>query len=789
MINIVSKDKDSVYILSRDKDGNRTQTEEHLRPYYYIKDQNGSYKSLFGDNLKKEIITDYARYKTTKEMRGNDIFEGDIRYTKRVLIDKFKTPLEEVFLRCCYIDIETNSCLDTENVPEPITCISNFDNEKRVFLTFVWRNDLKEERKEESVLIQRDRKDTSVFKHIIYTFNSESEMLKKWISFVRSLDFDIFQGWNILGFDFLYIINRSRKLGVFIDDISFKKRKISFSRNDINIPGRYLFDTFKAYKYSQFKELDSYSLQNVAKEVLQDEKVEIEDFTAVWKTDIDKLIERCRKDVELVWKIDEKTDLLSFFDTIRREVGCEWNDLWGTNSIEDIIFLREAKRMGIVLPSKKHLKKPDKNTGGVVYYPEKGLHKNVIVLDLKSLYPSIITAFGISPETLSETGDVKVSTKFGDYRFDNTKQGICSNVVESLLKKRVQYKNEMLKYKQDSIEHKTYWSKQEVIKRFANKVYGWIANNYSRLHSIECARSITGIGAECTNFSTEQVKKISEGKFKVIYGDTDSIFIKLPDKWDKVECSLEGELLAEKINKTYINFLKEHLYLIGERHLNKNTAFKIEYECLFSEVFFRSKEGGKVSKKRYAANKWIVDSEGKWEHKLEIKGFETIRSDSSAIEKKVMKDIYSRLLNGCKRTEISEVVTQIKKDVVRGKYKLDEIAIRRGTNITLDRTDMYILAARYGEKHLGASWDDYAKLKVLLLRTMPKGMKFPPKTSRGNYAIAYDNEFNLYDKAKKEDWLRCIDWQSMFERLFDKKINLIEESMGWSRDGTKQITL
>jgi len=743
---------------------------------------NGEHTGLFGDKLKR--VETKASHEVEKAREGYEgTHESDIRFINRVLIDKFDT-IPEVPLRVHYMDIETNESLDVLTTPEPIICISVFDNFLGVYNTFVWRDDqsfIKEIHDELGNLGEPPS-----FRHNKFYFNNEKEMLTKWIEFTIKTDPDIFAGYNLLGFDWIYIINRCQRLGLKLDSIAHANKTIQFKMrepwNDVIIPGRYVFDILRAYKESKFKELDDNSLNSVAKAELQDEKIEVEDFTNVWKTDLPKLIERCRKDVELCMKIDKKSGLLDYYDTMRREVGCRWEDLWNTTFFHDITFLREAKLQGVKLPRNPH-SETEKTKGGLVHSPPPGLHKNIIVLDLKSLYPYIIQTFNISPECIDPLGgDISINTHWGIYRFSLEKPGLCSIVVKKLLKKRVYYKSEMKQFPQDSPEHKSLWWKQEAVKRMANKVYGALGNSHFRLYKIECARAITSIGQEINKFSCEQVKKFND-KLNVIYGDTDSIFVKCPDEWDKDECAANGLLLSFFITGSYQEFVDKHF----TGTTPPKSLFEIDFQCVYTEMFFRASSGEKVAKKRYFANKWSKNSKGEWEFKYEVKGFETIRSDSAVIEKDTFNEINKLILKGTTYNEVKSILLNVKNKCIKGEVSLDDVSIRRGVDLTKE-PDVYTYAAKYGNAHLGCKFKNNTKIKMLYMNYVPNS-PLPPQ--KGDKAIAFQHIGQLEKVAPLKDWYRAINWNKMFERLFDTKMHLIEKSMGWdetSKQG-KQMTL
>jgi len=682
MLNIVQTGGDEVTIISRDSEGKRTLQKIKSTPYFYAPHPNGENISLFGQRLKKievRVSGDVGR----EREKYIDTHESDILFVNRILIDKFdEIPI--VPIRHHYMDIEVDNSLDILTAPKPIICISVFDTFLNCYNTFAWRED--QDNKKQEV-----KDETTQHKHKIWFFNNEKDMILKYISFVKATDPDIFHGWNLLGYDWIYFINRCKVLNISLRPLAFFEKEVSFKIrddwNDVNIPGRYVFDTYRAYKLSVSKELEDNTLNAVARKVLGKEKVDIDNFSEVWRADLKKLINRCKVDVEICRQIDEVKGLFDYYDETRRTLKARWEDIWNTTKSHDILFLRKAKARGVRLPKNPHSKRDTMN-GGFVHDVTPGLYKNVIVLDAQSLYPFIIKTFNISPETIAEDGDIEIP---GICRFKSSPLGIAAEVVDDLLNLRESYKREMRKYSKDTPLYKKYYWKQYVTKILCNKTFGYLGANHARLFKIQCARAITEWGKLLNKWSARKAVEFSPF-VKVVYGDTDSIFIKCPDDWTIDQCDSFGKEMAQKITESYQNFVNS--FYKGTSQPPKS-LFNLQYEDkVYEAIFFRSTTNNKGARKRYYGLLNFKNNEGKWEKKTDVTGFEIIRSDSATIEKETMDKVYETLMQFKGRDEVHTIINTTKNELKQGKYSPDMFALRTGKNMETGK-DVYIHAAEW----------------------------------------------------------------------------------------------
>ena len=742
MINIFQKSGNTVTVIGRNKEGKRTMEEISIVPYYYIKNDKGKYKDLYGNKLKK--IECKSSWEIRSKVKFIESYEADVQLCDRILIDKIPN-IEKQPLHIMHFDIETLDDSDPETVLVPITCICCYDNFSKKKTGFVWRKDLKEEK-----IVEGDK--------TVFYFNTEEDMLKKFIKYVCHFDFDLLTGWYVGGFDIPYIVNRCLKLGInelhnlsMYGDVKIKKSYVG--DYFIKMNGRYVFDLLKGYRRLTNHQLDSYKLDAVGFIETGEGKVEHkENFKELWQN-IPKLLKYCFKDVMLCVLIDEQRNIINFHDEIRRMVGCRWEHIWNATLLHDIVFLRKAKSLDMVLPTKKRSERVTYK-GGFVESPISGLHSNIAVVDLVSLYPNIIRSFNLSPETIGK-GNIKIN----DLSFDENKKGICSIICEEILTKRFKIKDLMkIEEKEHSKEtslYKKLYAEQWALKIIVNSLYGALGTPYFRMYCRDIADTITFGARTIIQWSSNFVKKLG---FNVVYNDTDSVFFEIKNDNNLSTDELEkiGKEVGKKITVGYDEFISQ----FGVK--NKHTLV-MDYEKMYTKIFFGAGNNGKATKKRYAG---FVLHKGKEE--FQVKGFGIVRSDSSLIEREAMTKVFKMVLRGKEKEEIEKYINGLKINITNKKYKWSEIAVRRGLK-KIERKDMYVKSIDYSNKYLGTTFGKGSRIKMLFVKNNPL-----------TETMAFD-----YDEQVPEDVQ--INWKKTFERMFDKKLDRIYLAMDWKVNAKRDV--
>ncbi|MDR2967267.1 MAG: DNA-directed DNA polymerase [Methanobacteriaceae archaeon] len=383
----------------------------------------------------------------------------------------------------------------------------------------------------------------------VETVETEKEMIEKFVETVKENNIDIIVGYNSDNFDFPYLKDRAKLLGVDLD-LGMDGSKLNFIRrgftNAAIFKGLIHVDLYLLMR--RYISLDRYTLERVYLELFGEEKVDVpgDKIWQYWDSDgedLIKLFEYSLDDVVATLKIAEQTLPLSL--ELTRIVGQPFFDLtrMATGQQAEWYLVRKAYEYNEIVPNKPvgietSSRKTESAVGGYVKEPEIGLHENLVQFDFRSLYPSIIISKNVSPDVLLKKSvhniakfnensydlsddDYHISPEY-ENKFAKIPQGFIPSVIGNILDERLKIKKRM-KESNDPTEKKILNVQQEALKRLANTMYGIYGFSRFRWYSIECARSITAWGR---NYIKNTMKKAEEYGFYSIYADTDGFYAK-----------------------------------------------------------------------------------------------------------------------------------------------------------------------------------------------------------------------------------------------------------------------
>jgi DNA polymerase I len=638
------------------------------------------------------------------------------------------------------LDIE---CSDERGFPDslkdPIFCISCYDTFTKKYITFVVA----------TLPIDETPKENGCFdpaRHDLLTYQDEKSLLMDFCEYIKSMDFDIITGWNSSDFDVPYILGRMTALGIPRDAWA---RLHSGDNGRVEIKGRQLFDLLAGYKRMHLGEQPSYRLDAIAETELGKRKIR---FTGkvydLWKEDPTNLVYYNYTDVELCVGINEKDETIEFHRHLAQYIGCPIEKTTNSMPMIDVLVLREAKENGFVLPSKAGVANSQESfEGATVIPPVKGNHENVVVLDLKSLYPMAMMTINASPETKDPNGELRAPN---GVRFKKEPDGLVRKIQAKFLRERDELKKERNKHEFNSREYKLLDMKQNVVKICMNSYYGVSGNQMFRLNDRDVGSAITSVGRAIL----EHNKKLVEAEgFKVIFGDTDSNGVKIPKSIGAEGTMVVAKELEKILNDSYPFFAKEVL--------NADVSyFSVKFEKLYQRFF----SGGK--KKRYAG--LLVWKEGKDVHEIDIVGFEVRRSDSPTITRDAMKTLITMVLEGKPYEETRSTISEIIRKYRVGEYDLDTIGIPGGIGKALDDYDIpdaQVRAAKYSNEYLGTNFGKGSKPKRLYIKNVPAGY---PRTDV--VAIEYADQLPAGF---------IIDREIMLKKSLEDPLSRILHALGW----------
>ena len=631
-------------VYSRDKDGKKIVKEVNdFCPYFYVEAEDGKFTTIDGKKVELKCVygpSEVPKWREKFIKEGKETYEADVVYTVRFAIDRIPAPWPKTPLRYAFIDIEAKDSLDYKNTPQPIVAITVYDSFDNKFYTFVLSDKKRVFRNSSGVIV---------------TFTDETDIINQFISYIKFKDPDLLLAWNVT-YDINYLINRMRYLG-YDPKVLSPEGRITFNDGTLReIKGRAVVDYLRLFQ--GLEKLESYSLDNVAEALnLPVRKVKKKPISQMsWK----ELALYNRRDVEILKAIEDLMHVIEFYDELRRLIGIPWNYLYDLNiglsvkRIVDAYILRKAKKKGIVLPTAKNHEKTA-ITGGYVLEPPAGIFQNVVVFDIKSMYPNIVRTYNLSFETLSEDGEI--ITPLG-YRFVKEPMGLIPEFVHELIELRQTYKKKM-KEAETEEERKEYDNKQTAIKIILNAgSYGVLDYPGFRLFRKEVAESITAFGRELLKHVFSVCQR--EG-YRILYGDTDSVFVKFPDNLTPEQILEEAKNLQAIINESFDEFARQWGV---DKHYHE-----IEINYIFKRVAFFG------IKKRYAG--YYIYKDDKWDEGIVKKGLEIVRSDTAMITKITFEAILNMLLKEGKSVEdVIDFIAEQKRKVALGQIPIEDLVFK-----------------------------------------------------------------------------------------------------------------
>ncbi|MFH1425515.1 MAG: DNA polymerase II [archaeon] len=469
----------------------------------------------------------------------------------------------------------------------------------------------------------------------------EADCLEKFKQELFKQDPDIIIGWNVIDFDFAFLRELFNKheisfdLGRNNEEVKLRIESGFFRSSSINIPGRLVLDGLNLIKDPLIKEapsikhaeFNSLTLEDVSQALLKKGKLlkgqqrheEIEELYKKNSTSsLQKLVDYNLMDCELVYEMLEKTKIIDLAIERSHLTGMPLDRITASIASFDSLYIREANKRGLVSPTMNYRTKEEKIKGGYVASLKPGIYKNVLILDFKSLYPSVIKTFNIDPSSfLDKKGPNSIESPNKAY-FKN-KDGILPNIIERLHQARE-------KAKKEKRELANY-----AIKTIMNSFWGVLASPNCRYFNFDMANAITSFARWATQQTAKEIEK--KYKMKVIYSDTDSVFVET--KLDKKKAEKLGEEIGDYINNFYKKYIK--------KNFNRTSYLELEFEKQYLSMIIpqlRGKEGG-AAKKRYAGLKLLPNNK----EELEITGLEAIRGDWTEAAKDFQRQLLDKLFH------------------------------------------------------------------------------------------------------------------------------------------------
>ena len=488
--------------------------------------------------------------------------------------------------------------------------------------------------------------------------DTRAQLLERLNHWLATHDPDAIIGWNVVQFDLRVLHEHAQRLNVPLmlgrgDEPMAWREHGSRNHYFAAAAGRLIIDGIEALRSATWS-FESFSLENVAQTLLGEGKdistpyQRMDEINRMFAEDKPALARYNLKDCELVTRIFAKTELLKFLLERASVTGLPADRSGGSVAAFTHLYMPLMHRQGFVAPNLGD-KPPQASPGGFVMDSRPGLYESVLVLDYKSLYPSIIRTFLIDPvgliEGLKHPDDSESVEGFRGARFSRTRHCLPSIVA------RVSEGREEAKR-----EHNAPLS--QALKIIMNAFYGVLGSSGCRFFDTRLASSITLRGHQIMRQTRELVE--AQG-YEVIYGDTDSTFVWLGSAHSQEDATRIGQDLVQHVNQWW----RERLH----NEFGLQSALELQYETHFSRFLMPTIRGAEEgSKKRYAG--LVTRADGSEE--MIYKGLETVRSDWSPLARQFQQELYQRIFH---RQPHQDYVRDYVRRTLSGEF--DELLIYR----------------------------------------------------------------------------------------------------------------
>ncbi|MQT42859.1 DNA polymerase II [Pseudomonas sp. FSL R10-2172] len=445
-------------------------------------------------------------------------------------------------------------------------------------------------------------------------------------------DPDAIIGWNVVQFDMRILHEHARRLGIPLllgrggSEMQWREHGSRNNHYFASAAGRLIIDGIESLRSATWS-FTSFSLENVAQTLLGEGKdistpyQRMDEINRMFAEDKPALARYNLKDCELVTRIFHKTELLTFLLERASVTGLEADRSGGSVAAFYHLYMPLMHRQGYVAPNLGD-NPPQASPGGFVMESQPGLYESVLVLDYKSLYPSIIRTFLIDPlgliEGLREPDDEHSVPGFRGARFSRTRHCLPA-IIEQIANGR-----EVAKREKNA-------PLSQALKIIMNSFYGVLGSSGCRFFDTRLASSITLRGHEIMLKTRALIE--AQG-YSVIYGDTDSTFVWLRSEHSEADAARIGRELVQHVNQWWQTHVRDEYGLVS--------ALELQFETHYSRFLMPTIRGAEEgSKKRYAG--LVMRPEGQAE--MVYKGLEAVRSDWSPLAQQFQQALYLRIFN------------------------------------------------------------------------------------------------------------------------------------------------
>lgn len=813
------------------ENGTRVERRVAFQPTLYVptKNTDAAYRTIRGDKvdaIQPGSIGDCEEFIKTYEDVQNFEVHGHTDWVYQYISSLYPhhedAEYDMSLIRVVYLDIE-NECEDGFSDPKDAT--------EKINVITIRCNDRKYVLATNNFALPHD---DNLYQQV---FDTEQQLLEKFVEIWRDIDPDVVTGWNVRFYDIPYIINRIKRVfgkrgnevartlspwrSVRDDEIEYKGKTQQVYR----ISGIDVLDYYELYRKYVLAPRESYKLDFIASVELGKKKVDYSEYGHIrdfYTNNFQKFVEYNVMDVDLVRELDDKLNLLELHISMAYLAKTNYNDVFGQVRMWDTIIYNHLLKSNIVVSQKHTAEKDSQYAGAYVKDPIVGFHEWVVSFDLSSLYPHLILQYNVGPDTIVEDrGDAPVYTidQLLDGEIDNSyvKQHNLAMAANGQLFRRDRmsffaelmdkFYNQRKKFKKLALDSKKalqsctddaavrnherqiakYDTMQMAYKIALNSAYGAIGNNYFRHYDVRQAEAITLSGQLSIRWIQNKLNAYLNKLFStrdrdyVIASDTDSVYLNLKTAVD-VSCAGETDKnkIVDFLDKFCNKILDPYIQKCYQQLADRMNAYAQKMEMKREVIADR---GLWKAKKMYCLN--VYDSEGVRysEPQLKIMGIEVQRSSTPSICREHLKKCVKIILTQDEKSLI-DYIDNFKQLFFASTP--EDISFPRGVN-GLEKYSSAVTIFRKGSPiHVkGALIFNHLIDKLKLNKRYTKiadgdKIKFlylrePNPT--GDRVISYTGKIPPEMKLTK-----FVDYNMQFEKAFlDPLIGLLEV-IGWSHE-------
>jgi len=635
-------------------------------------------KKLLGDERKalkitcsdRGVMSSYSK-EIQKLLGKGESFEHDLRLSVRYIADLMLLPCgwNECEVEAVKLGVAVDNAYMATSVPRSATDETLPKLRILAFstLTAAEKSSAKPERDAvRAVAVVTDSGKSEIF---VTEGQDDSKVLKDFVVFVNAFDPDVIVGFESNRLDWPYLIQRCkhRRIKLSVGRDSSEPHTSVFGH--VSVTGRANLDLFDVA--GVIPEVKVKTLENVAKYLQipsagKFTAVEEWDRFKLWMDELGrrKLLQNTKMTAQASLELAEAT--MNYPMQLSALTGMPLDQVMtaAVGFRVDSYLIRQAHRIGELIPTRNE--QPFFTyRGALVLEPLTGLHDNIAVLDFASMYPSLMRKYNLSPDALVKPGERLAEDSVFvipevKHRFRKKPDGFYRIVLSTLIGERSAIKEQLDKLGTGSTRYKVLKERERALKVITNACYGYAGWAGARWYVREVAESATALGRETI---TKTIAKVESLGLKIIYGDTDSLFVK--NEREEIE-----QLLKWVQNELELEIKVEREYV----------------RVLFTEAM-----------KRYAG--LLPDGS------LDIVGLEVVRGDWSDIARQVQEEVLESILRDQSQEKAIENVRRTIRRLQDGEVPISDLTIRKTLTKPIEDYAVRTPHVEVAKKLMKDGWD------------------------------------------------------------------------------------